>query len=164
MEQLEAVLHAERAQLVETAQHLSHRQAELRTVAAGALPPPTAARRQLDAHTNLGPDADLLRIFQDQPQLGVLLDDGDDVAPDFLGHHRHLDELGVLEPVADDRRVVVGLRRHRHELGFRPGFEPKPVFTAKIQHFLDDLPLLIDLDRVDADVAALGTGAGQSPF
>ena len=61
VQQLEAVLHAERAQLVETAQHFGHRQAELRAVAAGALPAPAAARRQLDAHPDLGPDADLLR-------------------------------------------------------------------------------------------------------
>ena len=123
-------------------------------IAAGALPAAAAAGGQLDAHADLRPHADLLGVLQDQAELGVLLDDRDDLAPDFLGEHRHLDELGVLEAVADDRRVVVGLRRDGQQLGLGAGFEAEPVFPAEIEHFLDDLPLLVDLDRVDADVAA----------
>ena len=94
-------------------------------------------------------------VLEDQPELGVLLDDRDDVAPDLLGEHRHLDELGVLEAVADDRRVVVRLGRHRQQLRLGAGLEAEAVLAAEIEHFLDDLPLLVHLDRVDADVAAL---------
>ena len=68
------------AQLLEAAQDLGDGQAELRAIAAGALPPPAAARRELDAHADLRPDADLLGVFEDQPELGVFLDDRDDVA------------------------------------------------------------------------------------
>ena len=91
--------------------------------------------------------------LQDQPELGVLLDDRDDVAPDLLGQHRHLDELGVLEAVADDRRVVVGLRGDGEQLRLGARLEAEAVLAAEIEHFLDDLALLVDLDRVDADVA-----------
>ena len=141
-------------QLLEAAQHLGDRQAELRAVAAGTLPAAAATGGELDAHADLRPDADLLGVLQDQPELGVFLDDRDDRAPDLLGQHRHLDELGVLEAVADDRGVVVGLRRDGQELGLRAGLEAEPVLAAEIEHFLDDLPLLVDLDRVDAHVAA----------
>ena len=84
---------------------------------------------------------------------------GNDVAPDFLGQHRHLDELGVLEAVADDRRVVVRLGHDGQELRLGAGLEAEPVLAAEIEHFLDDLPLLVHLDRIDADVLAVGTGA-----
>ena len=155
MQELEAVLHAERLELLEPAQHLGDGQPELRAVAARALPAAAAARRELDPHADLRPDADLLGVVQDQPELGVFLDDRDDVAADLLGQHRHLDELGVLEAVADDRRVVVGLGRDRHQLGLGAGLEAEAVLAPEIEHFLDDLALLVDLDRVDADVAAL---------
>ena len=110
---------------------------------------------QLDAHADLRPDAELLRGFEDQSELGVLLDDRDDVAADLLGQHRRLDELGVLEAVADDRRVVVGERHHGQQLRLRAGLEAEVVRLAEVEHFLDDLPLLVDLDRIDAAVAAL---------
>ena len=73
----------------------------------------------------------------------------------LLGEHRHLDELGVLEAVADDGRVVGGHRHHGQQLGLGAGFEAEPVRPAEIEHFLDDLALLIDLDRIDAEVLAL---------
>jgi hypothetical protein len=31
------------------------------------------------------------------------------------------------------------------KLGLRAGFEPEAVFSAEIEHFLDDLPLLLTL-------------------
>ena len=90
-----------------------------------------------------------------RPQLGVLLDDRDDVAADLLGQHRRLDVLGVLEAVADDRRVVVGERHHGQQLRLRAGLEAELVRLAEVEHLFDDLPLLVHLDRVDAAVAAL---------
>ena len=163
MQQLEAVFHAARLQLVEPAQDFADRQAELRAVAARRLPAAAAAGGELDAHADGRPDADLLGVLEDERQLGVFLDDRDDVAADLLGQHRHLDELGVLEAVADDRRVVVGQRHHRQQLGLRAGLEAEVIRPAELEHFFDDLPLLVDLDRVDADVLAgvlvLGDGA-----
>ena len=74
---------------------------------------------------------------------------------DLLGQHRHLDELGVLEAVADDRRVVVGHRDDGEQLRLRAGLEAEPVRAAEVEHFLDDLALLVHLDRIDAAVLAL---------
>ena len=155
VEQLEAVLHAPRLQLFEAAHDLGHRETELRPEPAGRLPASAAAGGQLDAHADLRPNADLLRGFEDEPQLGVFLDHRDDVAADLQGEHRRLDELGVLESVADDRRVVVGERHDSQQLRLRPRFEAEPVGTAEIEHLFDDLTLLIDLDRINAAVPAV---------
>ena len=110
-------------------------------------------------------------VLQDQAELGVFLDHRDDVAPDFLGQHRHLDVFGVLEPVTDDGRVVVGLGHDRQHLGLRTRLEAEPMLAAEVEHFLDDVALLVDLDRVDADVAPFVAvlidggleGVGMSP-
>ena len=107
VEQLEAVFHAAALQFLEAAQDFADGQSELRPVAPRRLPAAAAAGCQLHAHADRGSDADLLGVLQDQLELGVLLDHRDDAAADLLGQHRHLDELGVLETVADDRRVVV---------------------------------------------------------
>jgi hypothetical protein len=103
----------------------------------------------LRAHTKL------FRRIEDEAQLGVFLDDRDDVAADLQAEHRRFDELGVLEAVADDRRVVVRERHDGEQLRLRPGLEPEPIGLAEVEHLFDDLALLIDLDRVDAAVAAL---------
>ena len=47
------------------------------------------------------------------------------------------------------------MRDHRQQLGLGAGLEAEPVRPAEVEHFLDDLPLLVDLDRIDAAVAAL---------
>ena len=107
VQELEAVLHAAALELFQPTEDLGDGEPELRAIAARALPAPAAARGELHPHAYLRPDANLLGVLQNQPELGVLLDDGDHVAPDLLGQHRHLDELGVLEAVADDGRVVV---------------------------------------------------------
>ena len=156
VEQLEAVLHAALLQLLEAAQDFGDRQAELRAVAAGRLPAARAAGGQLDAHADVRPHADLLGVLEDQLELGVLLDHRDDLPAHLLGQHRHLDEFEVLEAVADDRRVVVGhAPTTASSSGLLPASRPKPYWRAEVQHFLDDLALLVHLDRVDAAVLAL---------
>ena len=47
------------------------------------------------------------------------------------------------------------MRHHGQQLRLAAGLEAEAVRPAEVEHFLDDLPLLVDLDRVDADVAAL---------
>ena len=90
-----------------------------------------------------------------RPSFRVLFDHGDDVAADLEPQHRGFNELGVLEAVADDRRVVVGQRHDRQQFGLRARFQAEPVRPAEIEDLLDDLPLLVDLDRIDAAVSAL---------
>ena len=75
--------------------------------------------------------------------------------PDLLRQHRHLDVLVVLEAVADDGRVVVGQRHHGHQLGLGAGFQAEVERLAEFQHLFHHLPLLVDLDGVDAAVFAL---------
>ena len=116
---------------------------------------PEPLRRQLDAHADVRAHADLLGVLEHQLELGELLDDRDDLPAHLLRQHRHLDELVVLEAVADDRRVVGRHRRHREQLGLAAGLEAEAVLLAEVEHFLDDLPLLVHLDRVDAAVLAL---------
>ena len=137
------------------AQDLGDGEAELRAEAARGLPAAGAAGRQLHPHPDIGPDADLLRVLENQLQLGVFLDDRDDLPAHLLGQHGHLDELEVLEAVADDRRVVGGERRHGQQLRLAASLEAEAVLGAEVQHLLDDLPLLVDLDGVDAAVAPL---------
>ena len=84
VEELEAVLHAARLEFFEAAHDLGDRQAEFRPEAAGGLPAAAAASGQLDAHADLRPHAHLFRRFDDQSELGVLLDDRDDVAADLM--------------------------------------------------------------------------------
>ena len=72
-----------------------------------------------------------------------------------MREHRRLDELGVLEAVADDRCRVVCERDDSQELGLGAGLEAEVVRLAELVDLFDDLTLLIDLDRIDAAVAAL---------
>ena len=112
-------------------------------------------RGQLDAHADVRANADLFGVLQHQRELAVFLDHRDDLAAHLLRQHRHLDEFEILEAVADDRRVVGRHRRHGEQLRLAAGLETEAVLRAEVQHFLDDLALLVHLDRVDAAVLAL---------
>src|SRR6185503_5442807 len=154
VKELEAVLHAVGLQLFEALADLGDREAEFGAVPSGRLPAATASRRQLHAHADLGPDPNLARIFENQAELGVFLDDWDDAAAHLVGQHRHLDEFSVLEPITDDGGVVVGHRHDGEELRLGARLETELVGPAEIEHFLDNLPLLVHLDRVDAEILA----------
>jgi hypothetical protein len=72
-------------------------------------------------------------VLDDQLQLAELLDHRDDVAPE-LGREDHgLDELAVLEAVADDRHRLVARagrqRQHREQLGLAARLEPEVQLT-----------------------------------
>jgi hypothetical protein len=154
MQELEAVLHAPSFQFLESAKDFADGQAELRAIATRRLPAPSPSRGQLDSHADGRTNAGLLGIFENQVELGVFLDDRNDPAADLVRHHRHLDEFGVLEAVADDRRVVVRERDDGEQLRFGPGLQAELILASELQDLLDDLPLLIDLDGVHADVPA----------
>ena len=103
--------------------------------------------------------------MHDQAQLGVFFHHRDDLAAQLVGQHGHLDVLVVLEAVADDGRVVIGESHDGHQLGFRARFEPELEGTPELEHLLDDLALLVDLDRINAAVVGLilvlGDGGGE---
>jgi hypothetical protein len=54
-------------------------------------------------------------------------------------HHRHLDEFGVLEAVADDRRVVVRERDDGEQLRLGAGLQAELILPSELQDLLDDL-------------------------
>ncbi len=110
----------------------------------------------LTANADDRPDVQLLAMAHDRLELGELLDDRDHLLADLAGEHRHLDELVVLEPVADDRRIRgFGQGEHGQQLGLGAGLEPEMVRLAKVEDLLDDVPLLVHLDRIDAAITAL---------
>ena len=70
---------------------------------------------------------------------------------DLAGQHGHLDELVVLEAVADDRRLAaVGEGEDGEQFGLGAGFEAEAEGLAEVEDLLDDVALLVDLDGVDA--------------
>ncbi len=88
-------------------------------------------------------------------QFGILFHHRDDLAAHLLGEHGHLDVFVVLEAVADDGGVVIGQGHYGHQLGFGPGFQAEAERPAEFEDLFDHLALLVDLDRVDAAIAAL---------
>ncbi len=155
VQELEAVLHSLLLELVERAEDFGDRKAELRAVTARALPTAGALGGELHAHAELRADAHLLRVVHDELQFGVLLDDRNDLAADLLREHRHFDELGVFEAVADDRRVVAGHGDDGHQLRLAAGFQAEVVRPAVLEHFFHHLALLVHLDRIDAAILAV---------
>ena len=157
VDQLQAVGHAALLEVVDRFEHLGQGQAELAAEAGRVLPAAGAARGQLDAHADDRTDLPLLGVADDGLQLGELLDDGDDVLADLAGQDGHLDELVVLEAVADDRRfgAAVGHGQDGEQFGLGTGLQTEVERLAEVEDFLDDVPLLVDLDGVDAAVAAL---------
>ena len=156
VQELEAVQQVVGAQEVDRLDHLARRQAELRAVAARRLPAPRPLGGQLDADADARAHADLLGGLGDQRELGELLDDDEDRAPQLRRHQRGLDVLLVLVAVADDQRVLVVEHRHdRQQLRLGAGLEAVVVGPAELDDLLDDVAVLVDLDRVDAAVLAL---------
>ena len=154
--ELKAIGHVALLEVLEGFEDLGQGQAELGSKAGARLPPARAAGRELDPHADRRPDVQLLAVADDRLELGELLDDRDHLLADLAGEHGHLDELVVLEAVADDGRIWrFGQGEHGQQLGLRAGLEPEMVRLAKVEDLLDDMPLLVDLDRVDAAIAAL---------
>ena len=51
-------------------------------------------------------------MLDDELKLGELLYHRNDAPSDFLGQHHHFDVFVILEPVADNRRIVIGNRKN----------------------------------------------------
>ena len=51
--------------------------------------------------------------------------------------------------------VAVGQRQHGEQLRLGAGLQAEVERLAEVEDLLDDVPLLVDLDRVDAAVVAL---------
>jgi len=102
----------------------------------------------------LWPDTNLLGVLQDQTQFGVLLDNWNHLAADLLAQHRHFDELGILETIADNRRVVICLRNNGKQFGLGACLEAEAVFPAKAEHLFNNLALLVYFDGIHTDITS----------
>src|SRR6185295_11693629 len=90
-------------------EHFGDCEAKFRAISAGTLPASASTACQLDAHSDLWPNAHLLGILQNEAEFGVFFHNRNHLTADLLSQHRHFDKFGILEAVADDRCVVVSL-------------------------------------------------------
>src|SRR6202008_2373549 len=91
----------------------------------------------------------------EQLELTELFDDRDDVLADLCRENDGLDKLIILEPVADDRRlVVIDDSDHREQLRLAAGFKAEFGWLAEGVNLLHDVPLLVHLDRIDAAIVS----------
>ena len=110
---------------------------------------------EADADAEVGQDTDFARAFEDEVELAGHFQDEHDAEAHFLGVECEVDELLVLVAVANEVGLgVVHVGERGDELGLGAGFEAVVVFLPELGDFLDDLALLVDLDRIDAAVFA----------
>ena len=115
---------------------------------------PVPSRGELRAEPDHRLDAHLLPELEELRQLGELLDDDDDLAPELSAEEREAEELLVLVAVADRERLGVGVHPEHHEqLALRARLEAVVVRRAGVEDLLDDLAHLVHLDRIHAEVA-----------
>ena len=134
---------------------LRHVEAELALFATALRPATESCRRQLDAHARRRHDAQLVCHLQQHIELRELLEHDEHAMPELLADQRQPHELVVLVAVADDQVVgLVGERDDRLQLRLRSAFEAHAIRLAEFVNFLDDVPLLVDLDRKHGRVLA----------
>ncbi len=108
------------------------------------------------AHADDRPHLEVARRSEDGLELAHPVHDDDDLAPELLREQRGLDVGAVFVAVAEDERLGVVLQRERHQqLGLGAGLDAEIEGPAVLDQLLDDVALLVDLDRVDAAVVAL---------
>src|SRR5262249_27090152 len=129
--------------------------AELGQVTARLLPLAAAARRELEAQADQGPDLQPLAEFQQQAQLEQGFEHDEHFLADLLTHQREFQVGLVLDPVADNGRL--GRTREREgdgELSLAADLDAEAVAVAEVQYFLHHVFLLVHLDGVDGHILA----------
>src|SRR6185503_1168276 len=156
VQQLEAARHAALLEVLHGVDHLGDGETELAAVAGRLAPAAGTGGGELDAHAEARLDAVALTVLGDEQQLGEALDDWDDVAAELSRQHGALDVLVVLEAVADDRALAAAVRdrQRRQQLGLAAHLEAEAEARPVAVDLVDDVPLLVDLDREDGVVAA----------
>ena len=109
----------------------------------------------------VGVDAHLVGHLEQHVDLAQLLDHDEHLVAELLAHEGEAHELLVLVAVADDQVVgVLGEAEHRLQLRLAAALEADAVRLAELDDLLDDVALLVDLDRIDRGVAA---GRSRTP-
>ena len=150
--------------LVDRLHELRGVEAELRLLAAALLPAPEPARRQLDAHAGRRRDTEVVGGLQQDVDLAQLLEHDEDPVSELLAHEGEAHELLVLVAVADDD-VIGGLGESEHRLQLRlaAALEADAVRLAELDDLLDDVALLVHLDRIHRRVAARVARTPRAP-
>jgi hypothetical protein len=153
MQQLEAVGHVVPLQFIKGLQDFRHRQAEFRAIATRALPaarPPAANLMRMPTCAN----PDFGRVVEDQFQLGVFLDNRNDLRSTFwasIAISMNSASLNPLQMIGVSTSVIATTANNS---GLLPASNPKPNGRLYSRLFSTTWRLLIDLDRVDARVGA----------
>ena len=117
---------------------------------------PAPFGRETGAYAEHRPDLELAGAGEDGLELAHAIHDDDDLAAELLRQHGGLDVGAVFVAVAEDQRLGVVLQRQRdQQLGLGAGLDAEVRRPAVLDQLLDDVTLLVDLDRVDAAVGAL---------
>ncbi len=172
VQQLQTVEHVHLAQPVHHRQDLGHGEAKLGPVPRRNPPAATALGAELGPHPQHGANLQALAGGDRQLHLVHLLNHNDWLLPQALAQHGGFNVVPVLVAVADQQGPggVEGGQGNQ-EFGFRSGLQAKLVGLAKPHHVLQQLPLLVTLDRKypPVDTAVLVTGdrlgeAGVNPL
>ena len=161
MQQFEPILHAAPFEFVYEPDQLRHRQAELRTFAAGLEPAARAARCELHAHRQ---PRNLIRTIGERHQLlelGVLLDDRQHALAELLRRQNQRQHDVILHAVAQQQTIVADVRQRGDQFGLRAALQAQAVRLAGVEHLFDDFVQLIHLDRIDRLIAAAVAGVGD---
>ena len=151
--ELENIEPAHRLQPVDQLDELRHVETELALLSTALRPSTKSGGRKLDADTRGGNHAEFVRDLQQDIQLRELLQHDEDAMAKLLADERQTHELVVLVPVADNQMIrLVRQRDHGLQLRFRAALETDAVRLTELVDLLDDMALLIDLDREDRRV------------
>ena len=153
MQQLQAIEHAHRLQLLDGLQYLIRRQTELGFLAARTLPLATCDGRKLHPHAKQRLYTHQLALLNNQGQFGWLLNDNESPQSHAPSRQREPDVLAVLVTVADDRAAMLRQRHDREHLRFAACLKPDPAI-GRFQKLGYDMPVLIDLDGVNRRICA----------
>ena len=153
MHQLQAIDHATLFKIIDRFKHFGKGKAELRTIPCTRAPATSTTGSKLGSNPNHGPDTCYLCLLNDEFELGEFFNNRYNVLAYLSSKHGHMDEFFILKPVADDGRITtVGQRHHRKKLWLGASFKTELKRLAEIENLFNDLPLLVNLDGVDATV------------
>src|SRR5688500_9812933 len=147
--QLENVEATERLEAVDQLDELRGAQPELRFLSAAFCPAARAFRVKLDPYARRWRHAELVGHLQQNIHLAQLLEDDENLMTQLLTHQSEAHELLVLVAVAHDEVIgVLGQPQHRLELRLAAALQPDAGGLAELDDLLDNVSLLIHLDRM----------------
>src|SRR6185437_1768079 len=156
MDELEHVLATGGLQPVHDLDQFARVQPELGLLATAFRPAPESLRRELDAYTSGRLHVHFVRDAQQRLELRDLFDHDEDLMAELLAHQGEAHELLVLVAVAHDHVIYrLAQRKNGLQLGLAAAFETDAVGSTPLHDLLDDVPLLVHLDRIHQGVAVL---------